>query len=246
MDALAIDVKNLSKSFKIPGKGIKKITSSSNNYLKVLDNISFSVKKGEVFGIIGPNGSGKTTLLRIISGVYKPNAGNVKLHGHLSPLLQIGAGFRNEFTAKDNIVSNGMLLGFSKSVMEKKIDSIIQYAELEEFVDLRIKHYSSGMRARLAFATAMQINPDILLVDEVLSVGDKAFKEKSFKTFTSFKNENKTILMTTHSLGNLSFCDRAMLMQKGKVIMIGLPNEVIKKYNDIISSKKNNSKNQEK
>ena len=246
MEALAIDIKNLSKSFKIPGKGIKKIISSSNNYLKVLDNISFSVKKGEVFGIIGPNGSGKTTLLRIISGVYKPNAGNVKLHGHLSPLLQIGTGFRNEFTAIDNIVSNGMLLGFSKSVMEKKIDSIIQYAELEEFANLRIKHYSSGMRARLAFATAMQINPDILLVDEILSVGDKAFKEKSFRTFTSFKKENKTILMTTHSLGNLSFCDRVLLLNKGKVIMIGLPNEVIKKYNDISISKKNNSKNQEK
>ncbi len=239
MEDLAIEVKNLSKSFKISGKGIKKITSSSNNRLKVLDDVSFFVKKGEVLGIIGPNGSGKTTLLRIISGVYKPDTGNVTLHGRLSPLLQIGTGFRSEFTAKDNIILNGMLLGFSKSAMEKKIDGIIQYAELEKFSNMRIKHYSSGMKSRLAFSIAMQINPDILLVDEILSVGDKAFKEKSFQTFASFKKENKTILMTTHSLGKLSFCDRVLLLIKGKAVMIGPPNEVIKKYNDLTTSKEN-------
>ena len=243
MEDLAIEVKNLSKSFKIPGEGIKKIIRSSNNRLKVLEDISFSVKKGEVLGIIGPNGSGKTTLLRIISGVYKPDKGSVILHGHLSPLLQIGAGFRSEFTAKDNIISNGMLLGFPKSVMEKKVDSIIQYAELEKFSNLRVKHYSSGMRSRLAFAVAMQINPDILLVDEIFAVGDRAFKKKSFETFSSFKKENKTIIMATHNLGNLSFCDRALLLHKGKVIIIGHPDEVIKKYEELSSSKSSNSKN---
>ena len=243
MEDLAIEVKNLSKSFKIPGEGIKKIIRSSNNRLKVLEDISFSVKKGEVLGIIGPNGSGKTTLLRIISGVYKPDTGNVILQGHLSPLLQIGAGFRSEFTAKDNIISNGMLLGFPKSVMEKKVDSIIQYAELEKFSNLRVKHYSSGMRSRLAFAVAMQINPDILLVDEIFAVGDRAFKKKSFETFSSFKKENKTIIMATHNLGNLSFCDRALLLHKGKVIIIGHPDEVIKKYEELSSSKSSNSKN---
>ena len=243
MEDLAIEVKNLSKSFKFPSNGKNKITFFSNYRLKVLDDISFSVKKGEVLGIIGPNGSGKTTLLRIISGVYKPDKGSVILHGHLSPLLQIGAGFRSEFTAKDNIILNGMLLGFPKSVMEKKVDSIIQYAELEKFSNLRIKHYSSGMRSRLAFSTAMQINPDILLVDEIFSVGDRAFKKKSFETFSSFKKKNKTIMMATHSLGNLSFCDRALLLHKGKMIIIGPPDEVIKKYDELSSSKSSNSKN---
>jgi len=247
VEDFAVEIKNLSKSFKISKKGIKKIGRSSNNRLKVLDDISFFVKKGEVLGIIGANGSGKTTLLRLISGVYKPDTGSVVINGHLSPLMQIGAGFQGEFNARENIILNGMLLGLPKSVIEKKVDSIIQYAELEEFYNLRIKHYSTGMRARLAFATAMQINPDILLVDEILSVGDKAFREKSYQTFTSFKKQNKTILIATHNLGTLSsFCDRVLLIHNHKVAMIGLPNEVIKKYNDIIISKDNHSKNQEK
>ena len=237
MDDLAIEVKNLSKSFKISKNGIKKIIPSSNNRMKVIDDISFSVKKGEAFGIIGPNGSGKTTLLRIISGVYKPEKGSVMINGHLSPLMQIGAGFQGEYNARENIILNGMLLGLQKSEIEKKVNDIIKYAELEEFSNLRIKHYSAGMRARLAFATAMQINPDILLVDEILAVGDKSFREKSFQTFTSFKKQNKTILIVSHNLGSLNFCDRILLMYGGKVIMIGNPKETIKKYNDFTTSK---------
>ena len=237
MDDLAIEVKNLSKSFKISKNGIKKIIPSSNNRMMVIDDISFSVKKGEAFGIIGPNGSGKTTLLRIISGVYKPDKGSVMINGHLSPLMQIGAGFQGEYNARENIILNGMLLGLQKSEIEKKVNDIIKYAELEEFSNLRIKHYSAGMRARLAFATAMQINPDILLVDEILAVGDKSFREKSFQTFTSFKKQNKTILIVSHNLGSLNFCDRIMLIHNGKMIMIGNPKEVIKKYNDLITKK---------
>jgi len=246
MNEFAIEVKNLSKSFKFSKKRKNKIKRSSNNRLKVLDDISFYVKKGEALGIIGANGSGKTTLLRIISGVYKPDTGNVKINGRLSPLMQIGAGFLEEFTARENIISNGMLLGLPKSEIEKKVDDIIQYAELEEFSNLRIKHYSSGMRARLAFATAMQMNPDILLVDEIISVGDKAFQEKSFQTFISFKNQNKTILIVSHSLENLSrFCDRILLIHKGKVIMIGIPNEVIEKYCELIITEDETFKNQD-
>ena len=233
MEDLAIEVKNLSKSFKISNKGGKSILAFSNYRLKALEDISFTVKKGEVFGIIGPNGSGKTTLLRIISGVYKPETGNVTINGNLSPLMQIGAGFQGEYNARENIILNGMLLGLPKSVIENKVDDIMRYAELEEFSNLRIKHYSSGMRARLAFATAMEINPDIVLVDEILAVGDKAFREKSYQTFKSFKKRNKTILIVTHSIGNLSFCDRVMLIHGGKLIMIGNPEEVIKKYNDM-------------
>lgn len=234
MDKISIKVENVSKFFNFSKKRIFNNRFSSANSFQVLDNISFEVKKGEVLGIIGKNGSGKTTLLRIICGVYKPNSGSIEIQGRLSPLMQIGAGFQAEFTAKDNIISNGMLMGLSKNEIEQKIENIIQYAELEKFTDLRIKHYSSGMRSRLAFATAMQINPDILLVDEILSVGDKNFKEKSYKTFTSFKKENKTILFATHNLGNLpSFCDKVLLLDKGKVRMIGDPQEAIKKYKEI-------------
>ena len=242
MEDLAIEVKNLSKSFKFSNKGGNSILSFSNYRLKALEDISFTVKKGEVFGIIGPNGSGKTTLLRIISGVYKPETGNVIINGNLSPLMQIGAGFQGEYNARENIILNGMLLGLPKSVIENKVDDIMRYAELEEFSNLRIKHYSSGMRARLAFATAMEINPDIVLVDEILAVGDKAFREKSYQTFKSFKKKNKTILIVTHNIGNLSFCDRVMLIHRGKLIMIGNPKEVIKKYNDMSTSKDNPSK----
>ena len=235
MNDFAIKVQHVSKVFSISKKRIfKQISKSKSDSLKVLDDISFDVKKGEILGIIGTNGSGKTTLLRIISGVYKPDTGNVKIYGRLSPLMQIGAGFQQEFTARDNIIANGMLLGLSKSDIEKKVSGVIQYAGLEKFTNLRIKHYSSGMRARLAFATAMQVNPDILLVDEILSVGDKNFKEKSYQTFTSFKKQNKSILFATHNLGNLpNFCDRVLLIDKGKIIMIGEPEEVIKKYKEI-------------
>lgn len=235
MADFAIRVQNISKSFSMSKKGIiNKILKSRNNSFQVLDDISFTVKRGEVLGIIGANGSGKTTLLRIISGVYRPDTGNVEIYGRLSPLMQIGAGFQQEFTARDNIIANGMLLGISKSDIEKKVSDIIQYAGLEKFINLRIKHYSSGMRARLAFATAMQINPDILLVDEILSVGDRNFKEKSYQTFTSFKKQNKSILFATHNLGNLpNFCDRVLLIDKGKIIMIGEPEEVIKTYKEI-------------
>jgi ABC-type polysaccharide/polyol phosphate transport system ATPase subunit len=242
MQELAIEVKNLSKSFKISRKGLGRFTPLSNNRFMALNDISFSVKKGEVLGIIGPNGSGKTTLLRTICGVYKPDSGTVILHGHLSPLLQIGSGFQSEFSAKDNIILNGMLLGFPKSIIENKVDSIIKYAELEEFTNLKIKHYSSGMRSRLAFSISMQMNPDILLVDEIFSVGDREFKKKSFETFSLFKKENKTILMATHSLRNLSFCDKALLINKGKIFAFGTPDEVTKKYDDLIASKTNNTK----
>ena len=243
MENTAIRVNNVSKSFKLDRPWRPKLSlktkknyssTQQNKTLIALDKITFTVLKGEILGIIGLNGSGKTTLLRIIAGIYQPNTGSVEVNGRLSPLMQIGAGFQGDLPAKENIIINGMLLGLSKSQIEKKVDKIIEYAELKKFPNLILKHYSSGMKARLAFATAMQVDPDILLVDEILSVGDKNFKEKSYETFLSFKKKNKTILMATHNLGNLSqICDRLLLLYKGKKVMIGLPEEVLKKYREI-------------
>ncbi len=189
MENLAIQVENLTKEFKSDKtRGLLNIirqlsSKRENKKFVALDNVTFSVKKGEVLGIIGANGSGKSTLLRIIAGVYKPDNGNVKVNGRLSPLMQLGTGFQKDLTAKENIIMNGLLLGVSKSTIEKKVEAIIEYAELDEFRNLKIKHYSSGMRAKLAFAIAMQVNPEILLVDEILSVGDKNFRKKSIDTF---------------------------------------------------------------
>lgn len=240
MENIAVQVENLTKEFE-SGKPsgllniIRQLSSKRKNKKFVaLDNVTFSVKKGEVLGIIGANGSGKSTLLRIIAGVYKPDSGNVIVNGRLSPLMQLGAGFQNELTAKDNIVMNGLLLGVSKSTIEKKVEAIIEYAELDEFRNLKIKHYSSGMRAKLAFAIAMQVNPEILLVDEILSVGDINFRKKSIETFLSFKNNGRTILLASHNLETLStFCDRVLVLQKGKMVIVGNPEEAIAKYKTI-------------
>ncbi len=240
MEDIAIIVKNVSKSFKIEKpKGISNIikgviNQNSRKSILALDNISFSVPKGEILTIIGKNGSGKTTLLRTIADVYKPSQGSIQVNGSLSPLMQLGAGFQPELNAKENIIINGMLLGFSKKSMEEKISDIIQFAELEKFYDLKLKQFSTGMRARLAFSIAMQINPDVLLVDEILSVGDLNFRKKSFECFLDLKKKKKTILYTTHNLGKISeFTDRVLLLDKGKQIMIGKPGEVIEKYNNM-------------
>ncbi len=242
MDNIAVHVENVSKTFKLEKpRGIFNIAKSGLNASKTLvalDDVSFQIQKGEVLSIIGLNGSGKTTLLRIIAGVYRPDKGSVQVNGTLSPLMQLGAGFQNDLNARENIIMNGMLLGLSKHEIESRVDSVIEYAELEKFSNMQIKHYSSGMRARLAFATAMQINPDILLVDEILSVGDKDFRKKSYESFLSFKKDKKTILHATHSLEKIpELSDRVLLLDKGKNVMIGKPEEVIKKYQEIKFSK---------
>jgi len=232
-----ITVENLLKHFKIDDSKtiFRKFHGNDNKTIvKALDDVSFNVKKGEMFGIIGVNGSGKTTLLRIIAGIYQPDKGVVKTYGRIAPLLQIGVGFYNDLVAKDNIILYGMLLGLKKSEIKNRIDDIINFAGLSDFKNMKLKYYSSGMRARLAFSTAMQIEPDILLVDEILSVGDLPFREKSFNAFLSFKKEGKTILYTSHNLTTLAkLCDRVLLLDKGKIITIGQPDEVIKKYKEI-------------
>ena len=207
--------------------------------LVALDKISFNVSKGEILGIIGLNGSGKTTLLRIIAGIYQPDEGRVSVNRRLAPLLHIGTGFHNELVASENIILSGMLYGFTKAEITNKIDDILELAELQEFSEMKLKYYSSGMRARLAFSSAMQIDPDILLVDEILAVGDISFREKSFKEFLSLKERGKTVIYSTHNLVTLpKLCDRVLLIHRGKPISIGSPDDVIKEYKKIANQQK--------
>ena len=240
-----LEVKNVTKIFPYNReKGIfNRIKNTRALYeqknLIALDNVSFTAKKGEVLGIIGLNGSGKTTLLQVIAGIYQPDSGTVQVNGTLAPILHIGTGFNEELFPSENIVMYGMLLGFKKKEIEKKVDSILKFAEVEQFSAMRLKHFSSGMRARLAFSTMLQLNPDILLIDEILSVGDINFREKSSKALFSFKDKGKTILITTHQLGVLNkLADRVVLLHHGKILMTGEASEVIKKYTEITQSVK--------
>ena len=215
---------------------------SGNNLVHSIDDVSFSVKKGEMLGVIGLNGSGKTTLLRIITGVYQPDSGSVKVQGKMAPLLQIGTGFHPELNSQENIMMYGLLLGLNKEEIKSKIPAILEFAELQDFTEMKLKNYSTGMRARLGFSTALQVDPDILLVDEVLAVGDAAFKEKSSKAFLSFKERGKTIVYTTHNIRSVSkLSDRVLLLDKGKLVMIGKPKEVVAKYDEIVKQRLSSS-----
>lgn len=244
MSETILEVNNLNKTFLInkskgPIEFLRKIRSNRNvQVIKALDNISFSVSKGEVLGIIGLNGSGKSTLLQVIAGIYQPDSGNIKVNGVIAPILHIGTGFQPELIPSENIIIYGMLMGFAKKDIKNKIDNILEFAELKEFSNMRLKHFSTGMRARLAFSTMLQMNPDILLIDEILSVGDVKFKKKSYEAFSKFKAQGKTILVATHSLTTLpNLCDRAILIHKGKMIFVGTPDEAIKKYQEIVKQK---------
>jgi lipopolysaccharide transport system ATP-binding protein len=239
-DRYAIEVRNLYKSFRLYHE--KKSTlyehfaglfSKSKGYekLSVLRGISFNVEKGEMLGIIGKNGQGKTTLLQLLSGILTPDSGIVKLSGSTVPFLALGTGFEPDLTATDNIILYGLYLGFTKKEIKRRIPKILAYSELEKFADTKLKHFSSGMYARIAFATAVEVDPDILLVDEVLSVGDVSFQEKSFETFLSFRRQGKTIVFVTHALDLVKrLCDRAMFIQDGKIQKIGWPEEVVNEF----------------
>jgi lipopolysaccharide transport system ATP-binding protein len=239
-DGYAVKVQSLYKSFRLYHE--KKSTfyehlvgllSKSRGYekLNVLKGISFDVRKGEMMGIIGKNGQGKTTLLQILSGILKPDSGLVKLFGSTVPFLALGTGFQPDLSAIDNVIMYGLYLGLAKKEIKGCIPDILAYSELEKFADTKLKHFSSGMHARLAFATAVQVDPDILLVDEVLSVGDVPFQEKSFETFMSFKRRGKTIVFVTHSLHLVKrLCDRAIFIQGGKIQESGRPDKVVDEF----------------
>lgn len=240
--SFAIQVTNVSKTFKLPHEkhsGIKQAIISTFNKKSakgfenqnVLKNVSFEVKKGEFFGIVGRNGSGKSTLLKLISNIYVPDKGRVKISGSLTPFIELGVGFNPELTGRENVFLNGALLGFSRKDMEEKYNDIVTFAELENFMDQKLKNYSSGMQVRLAFSIAIQADSDVLILDEVLAVGDASFQRKCFKYFADIKQQNKTVILVTHSMDSVQkFCDRAMLIEGGEIVSIGSPVDIANDY----------------
>ena len=241
-----IKVKNVSKNFRLYHEKRTSIFEAVASILNrkpyfenllVLNDISFSLKKGEAIGILGRNGSGKTTLLRIISKIYKPDSGSVDVNGTLVPLLALGLGFHPELTAVSNIFQSSILLGMSKQEISEKVDDVIKFAELEKFADTKVKNFSQGMLMRLAFSTAVQVNPDILLLDEVVAVGDLNFQKKCYQTIKDFKTKGKSILLVSHSISDIqSVCDRAIFLNKGKIVKIGPVDDVISEYQNYMKS----------
>ena len=198
----------------------------------VLDDISFEIKKGETVGIIGPNGSGKSTILKLIAGVMSPNKGNITVKGKISPLIELGAGFHPELTGLENIYLNGSILGMKRKDIDKNLQSIIDFAELKDFIDQPVKHYSSGMYMRLAFAVAVHTHPEILLVDEILAVGDTAFQKKCFDRMEEFKkSKDVTIIFISHNLKQIQeFCSKAIYINHSKLVSFGPTDKTIEKY----------------
>lgn len=242
MNDVAIKVDNLSKMYKLYDKPMDRVKESFGVGKKVyykehyaLKNIDLEVKRGETVGIIGSNGSGKSTILKIITGVLNPTSGSVTINGRISALLELGAGFNMEYTGIQNVYLNGTMIGFSKEEIDKKLDKILEFADIGDFVNQPVKTYSSGMFVRLAFAVAINIDPEILIVDEALSVGDVFFQAKCYKKFEEFKKMGKTILFVSHDLGSVSkYCDRVMLLNHGVKVAEGKPNEMVDLYKKVL------------
>lgn len=239
---IAIKVENVSMKFTISKEKIdnlkeyfiKKIKGQvSKNNFTALDNISFEVKKGDRLAILGLNGAGKSTLLKTIVGVYKPTKGEVKVSGVIAPLLELGAGFDLNYTGKENIFLYGSILGYSREYLEKKQEEIIAFSELGRFIDVPVKNYSSGMRARLGFSIATAVDPDILILDEVLSVGDATFKKKSLAKVQSMFDSGVTVLFVSHNINQVkAICNKAILLEHGKIIAKGDVDDVAKVYEE--------------
>lgn len=242
MKELAIEVKNIKKEYRLydkPSLRVKEALSiRGKKYHKVfsaLKDISFQVEKGEMLGIIGKNGAGKSTLLKIITGVLTPTSGEIKINGKVSALLELGAGFNPEYTGIENIYLNGSMIGFTKQEMDMKLDDILTFADIGDFVYQPVKTYSSGMFARLAFAVAINVEPDILIVDEALSVGDVFFQAKCYKKLEDLKNSGKTILFVTHDMGSvIKYCNRAILINDGVIAAQGNPDEIVDLYKKVL------------
>lgn len=240
MDAVAIQLENISVRYRVPHERYRTLKEHAIRWLErrvqyddflALREVSLSIQRGQVVGIVGRNGAGKSTLLKVISRVLQPTRGRVCLRGRVAPLLEFGAGFHPELTGRENVFLNGAILGFSRAEMEKKFKPIVDFAELWDFIDAPLRTYSSGMTARLGFAIATDIEPDILLLDEVLSVGDVAFQQKSAERIQSFRASGATILLVSHSLDAVqAMCDRAVWLDHGKVMADGNPEAVVQRY----------------
>ncbi len=242
---IAIDVFHLTKQFLIPQerkrsifehvKGLLKGGSYRYEIFSALDDVSFTVKKGESFGVIGPNGSGKSTLLKVLAGVLYADSGTVEINGLVSPFLELGVGFTPDLTAKENVYLYGAIMGIPTRELDQRYEEIFKFAELKRFENMKLRHFSSGMILRLAFSTAVQTDPEVMLVDEGLAVGDASFKKKSWEKIDELQKKGTTILLVSHDLEVISrLCSKCLLLQKGKVVMTGKTAEVIEMYNKII------------
>jgi ABC-2 type transport system ATP-binding protein len=238
-DKTAISVQNVSKSFKLPHEKHSGLKSAILHFRPgkkyelqhVLKDISFDIKEGEFFGIVGRNGSGKSTLLKLLAQIYTPNKGAVSVKGSLTPFIELGVGFNPELTGRENVYLNGALLGFDRKQVAEMYDDIVEFAEIEKFMDQKLKNYSSGMQVRLAFSIAIRAKSDILLIDEVLAVGDAAFQQKCFSYFEKLKKGKTTVVLVTHDMSAVRrFCTRALLIDRGRITEEGSPSEVASAY----------------
>lgn len=241
-DEIAIKVEGVSKDFSYARRravtvksvftgALRRKTKDEKTIQHALKDISFEVKKGEFFGIVGRNGSGKSTLLKMLAGIYQPNEGKVSVHGKLVPFIELGVGFNPELTGRENVYMNGALLGFSEKEVGKFYNEVVEFAELEQFMDKKLKNYSSGMQVRLAFSMAIRAKADILLIDEVLAVGDADFQHKCFNYFQQLKKERITVVFVSHDMGSVrEYCDRVVLVEKGKIKTSGSPSRVADEY----------------
>jgi ABC-2 type transport system ATP-binding protein len=237
--APAIQVEDLHKTFRIPTQRVdslkermvKPFAAREYRELKALDGVSFEVSQGEFFGIVGRNGSGKSTLLKLLASIYRADSGTIRLAGRLAPFIELGVGFNPDLSARENVVLNGVMMGLTPKQARDRLDSIVDFAELGEFVDLKLKNYSSGMMVRLAFSLMLEVDADVLLIDEVLAVGDAAFQQKCTDAFHEMKTAGKTVVLVTHAMATVEeYCHRAMLINDGHVDHLGEPREVGRRY----------------
>jgi len=238
----AVAVHGVSKSFRLPHhrystlkeRALHPFAARSHDELRALDSVDLEVKQGEFFGIVGRNGSGKSTLLKCLAGIYSLDEGQIHLHGRVSPFIELGVGFNPDLTARDNVLINAIMLGLTRREARARFDEIIAFAELEEFVDLKLKNYSSGMAVRLGFSVAVSVQADVLLVDEVLAVGDASFQRKCFDEFDRMKADGRTILFVTHDMGSVErFCDRGLVLERGRIADLGAPEDITRTYSEL-------------
>ena len=247
-DEVVIDAKNISMEFNLSQEKTDNFKEYVIKALKrelrfqsfwALQDVSVQVRKGERVGFIGLNGAGKSTLLKIIAGVMKPTKGSVEVRGSMAPLLALGAGFDQNYSGRENIYLNGSILGHSRAYMDKRFDEIVSFSELEDFIDVPVKNYSSGMRSRLAFSIATSVNPDILILDEVLSVGDMSFQQKCKNKMANMMSGDVSLLFVSHSVGQVrQLCDKAYWIDHGKLQAYGEVNEICDKYEEYVRSLK--------
>ena len=238
-DPIAIQVEDLHKAFRIPThrvdslkeRMVRPFAARDHKELRALDGVSFEIRQGEFFGIVGRNGSGKSTLLKLLASIYRADSGTIRMAGRLAPFIELGVGFNVELTARENVVLNGVMMGLTPAESRRRLDAVVEFAELDEFVDLKLKNYSSGMLVRLAFSLMLEVDADILLIDEVLAVGDAAFQQKCADAFREMKAAGKTIILVTHEMTTVEeYCHRAMLINDGRIQQIGDPAAVGRHY----------------